>query len=259
MGNLLTPDGLAAAKQYFEDALLKYGRSRLQACNQSAAAAGQPDRNSIKYVGQFIDREGISSKQNGVYGMSAWLTLTEPNSTAVGALRTACLDGLAQWIKQTEPDDIANHPTLEAYELRTTEDLFRISRNDGRPKRTVCTRFIGIHPECRLRGRSFLGALTNSNQGEAWMSALVVRTFRSDPDFASLLPKALTYLYRQFTSPPNPCLRLYVLNTIYIADPHCNRLSNVKPKRLRRLIRKQIRALLQAIRRDPLSLANPIT
>ena len=89
MGEPFDSETIKAATQYFDEAMLRYGRERLDATKH---------RNTPKYVGQFIDRAGVMSTQYGVYGMSAWLTLTVRSNLDVSELRTACCEGLKDWI-----------------------------------------------------------------------------------------------------------------------------------------------------------------
>jgi hypothetical protein len=112
VANVYSLNGLQAATAYFNEALVKYGRSR-EASDQSAQAAG---RARIEYVGQFVDN--VHSSQHGVYGMSAWLTLTQSIVPDTNRLRASCRDALRQWVEASGADDVLDHPDDEPYELR---------------------------------------------------------------------------------------------------------------------------------------------
>lgn len=194
MANIYSLPGLQAAAKYFDDALIKYGNGRRDACDQSAQASG---RDRIVYVGQFVDREAINSTQHGVYGMSAWLTLTQSIVPDTNALRASCRDALKAWIEESARDDVRDRPGGEPYELR-----FVI------PK--ICHAYSAMNAVgCEDTGRILLryiqeackdgswGHLTSSDQGDPCITALVVRTFRRDPKFSSsMLPQSLEFLWR---------------------------------------------------------------
>ena len=251
MANLFTPSGMQAATQYFNDALVKYGRNRSDACEQSSGS------DPVKYVGQFIDHEGILSKQHGVYGMSAWLALTESIIDETDKLRVSCRDALREWIESSQADDVESRPNDNAYELRFVV-----------PK--ICYAYRAMMAVgCEDAGRVLLGYiqqachegswgyLTSSEQGDACMTALVVRTFRGLPNFtASSLPQSLRFLQRNYGASKNPCVRLYVLNTLQLSDPNSRLLPDVNPNEL---IKEQIRKLRAEIQKNPLSLSNPVT
>jgi hypothetical protein len=226
MANLFSPSGMQAATQYFNDALVKYGRNRREACDQPSV------RDPVKYVGQFIDREGVLSPQHGIYGMSAWLTLTRSTVPETDQLRVSCRDALKQWIETSQDDDVINHPDGNPYELR-----FVI------PK--ICYAYRAMNAVgCEDTGRILLGYiqqashdgswgyLTSSEKGDACMTALVVRTFGELPNFTAFsFPQSLRFLQRHYHELKNPCLRLYVLNTLQRSDPNSQLLPNVRPER----------------------------
>jgi hypothetical protein len=248
--NIYSSTGLQEARQYFDDALLKYGRTREEICAQTGT-------DPVAYVGQFIDREGVLSRQHGIYGMSAWLTLTRSTVPEADQLRVSCRDALKQWIEASRDDDVINHPDDNRYELR-----FVI------PK--ICYAYRAMMAVgCEDAGRILLGYiqqacregswgyLTSSEQGDACMTALVVRTFRGHANFTtSPLPQSLRFLHRHYYVSKNPCLRLYVLNTLRLSDPNNRLLPDVN---LNELIREQIRMLHTDIQNNPLSVSNPVT
>lgn len=251
MANIYNPSGLEAATAYFNEALLTYGRHRQEACDQTLTSA-----HPVVYVGQFIDHEGVLSSQRGIYGMSAWLTLTQSTLAETDRLRVSCRDALKQWIEESQDDDVINHPDGNPYELRFVV-----------PK--ICHAYRAmVAAGCDDAGRILLGYiqqachegswgyLTSSDEGDACMTALVVRTFRGREASLASLPRSLRFLHWHYQESKNPCLRLYVLNTLMISDPNGRILQSVN---LRELIKKQIRRLYADMQRNPLSVSNPIT
>lgn len=254
MANVYSANGLEAAMKYFNDALAKYGRSRQKVCEQTAQG---PDHQRIEYVGQFIDPEGIKSTQHGIYGMSAWLTLTQSLIPETDPLRISCRDALKLWVERSGTKDVLARPDDNSYELRFVV-----------PK--ICHAYRAMMATgCEDAGRTLLGYimdaskdgswghLTSSTQSDACITALVVRTFGKAPSFsASSLPKSLRFLQRHHDESKNPCERLYVLNTLRLSDPHSRLLPDVDSNEL---IKKQIRGLLADIEKNPLSVSNPVT
>jgi hypothetical protein len=240
--------------RYFDEALTKYGRSRAEICSQSMKS---PGGDPVTYVGQFIDREGLLSRQHGIYGMSAWLALTRSTVQEADQLRVSCRDALKQWIEASRDDDMINHPDGNPYELRFVV-----------PK--ICYAYRAMMAVgCEDTGRILLGYiqqachegswgyLTSSGRGNACMTALVVRTFRGLASFeTSLLQQSLRFLQRHYDESKNPCLRLYVLNTLELSDPNNRLIPNVDPDEL---IKEQIRELYLEIQNNPLSVSNPVT
>lgn len=254
MANIYSSNGLQAATRYFNDALLKYGRNRQEACDRSAASGHGP----VLHVGQFIDREGVSSHQRGIYGMSAWLALTQTTISETDQLRASCRDALKKWIEASQDEqEVADHPDDNPYELRFVV-----------PK--ICYAYRAMMAVgCEDVGRILLGYiqqasrdgawghLTTSEESDACMTALVVRTFGGLEKFAaSSFPQSLRFLQRHYDESKNPCVRLYVLNTLQLSDPNSQLLPDVNPTEL---IKQQIRELYADIQNNPLSVSNPVT
>jgi len=264
MASLFSTDGVRAAINYFDDALVRYGRARSAVTAQVAAVGGVSTDGKYttkRYVGQFVDSEGIQSTQHGVYGMSAWLALCGSLDPEIVALRDSCRSALGQWITESAEPGVENDPNCEAYELKYVIPKIcfayraMMATQNEEAARIMLSRVKDAGPH------GSWGPLSNSGRNERnpWTTALVVRTFKSAPGFEPLLKSALNYLYHHHKILENPCLRLYVLNTIAIADPIHELVAGVTAKDLKEAITKGVRDVRSTLVRDPLSLSNPIT
>jgi hypothetical protein len=216
-------------------------------------AAGRPPH---RFVGQFLDDEGRSSGQYGVYGMGSWVALAEDEKSA-----------------------IRNEPEVRALTLDCKQELRRLvddaSTCGHEPKASdlrvvipkMCYAYLGLSRflDCQTSANQLSGwvaaaqkhdgswgYLTTSAAGCPEVTALVVRIFGAEQTLAGHLEKAIVYLRGVNASIPNLFLQLYVLNTLVL---HSNGSASRDD---RRTIKTTVAELLNQAFFNPSQFPNPI-
>ena len=213
-------------------------------------AAARPQ---YKFVGQFLDEEGWTSDQHGVYGMGAWIALAEDSEAirhlpAVRKITDACKIELKRLVNEAQG---------------STADAKAVGLRIVIPK--ICYAYIGLVSEypteanelsswiaASQRPDGSWGYLTSSKTGCPEITSLVVRTFGNHPSLKEKIKTALEFLRGKYSGIDNLFLRLFTLNSLIIHDDPL-RLSDY-----RKTTKKVIRTLLNQAFFNPTRFPNPI-
>src|SRR6266404_1505168 len=212
------------------------------------------DRNPEWLVGQFLDGEGRSSEQCGIYGMGSWIALTERESLRhvqqVDDLRGRCKDTLKQWAADSGKDSEPEKKNISYLHLIVPKICYAylglITYRDDAANELL-TRIVASQHSSN--GWNFVA---NAAGESPVVTALVVRTFGLHEGFKDQLSRALVYLDRTWKDLQTPYLRLYVLNTIWQFG------GNDKRKEIEKDIKETIFRLMNQAFYNPTRFPNPI-
>lgn len=217
-------------------------------------------RNPAWFVGEFIDAKGVSSSQNGVYGVSAWLALSGLFRCENDRLGASCtkflLDAVGRAHKDQETEKEAPPHELRyvlpkmcaAYWGLCSEPATKNGAEQVASAREQVLNWILDSRDPTAGGWPFVYQDEISNP-EPVATALVVRTLHNHGTLdINIRRSAEEYLWRTWRHMANPYWRLYILNT----------LGRESRFAVGRAIRDTIRRLLRQLRRNPTSVAHPV-
>ncbi len=213
-----------------------------------------------KFVGQFLDEEGCKNQQCGIYGMSIWLVLTSEitNDQYITNIRKQCKEKLREIVNQTRiitaPNTIV--PDNDNYEMKyiipkicyAFEALNQL--DDAKAEAGILQQYI----QEAQHGEGSWGFLTNSNEGNTVITALVLRAFKLEPSCRKNLENGLDYIKKHFDDTKNLYERLFVLNTIHLLD----NIETSKNIDTEKNIKNNIKSLYKEVYYNPTKFANPL-
>jgi hypothetical protein len=192
--------------------------SDLSEALQNYAGERLPDN----HVGQFLDDDGRTNTQHGIYGMSAWLFMTSQPQFAriqsIAALSHQCRSKLQTWIAEaTEqtPEELLGNSASELYELRfvipKTASAFEALSLDEAAVLEV--RVLQQWLTSSQRPDGSWPFVNNHTKGHPLATTWVGRSLRRSQTFSGL-QRAEDFLLSNLPPGTRPCERLFVLNAL---------------------------------------------
>jgi len=212
-----------------------------------------------------LDEEGRSAPQSGIYGMSAWIIMTQQATDArVVALREACKERLKQWVDEaqgTAVERLREQPDTPPSEMRclvpkaayALEALVQYA--DAQPQFTA---LLGFLMDSQIQADGSWPFVTESGAGSAFVTSLVLRALASVPAARACVVRGYGYLQSRYGAIANLCERLFVLNTLQHMRGMGVAGSDSQIVELPAEIKSTIRALFREVRSNPFGFANPL-
>lgn len=228
-----------------------------------------------KYVGQFLDQEGIHDSQYGIYGMSVFLILTKNSfDSRVIEIRTQNIEKLKFWIDSTKSYDLSNQ-TKDAndktdsdksnvYELRCVipKICHAIEACSLYTELSEQKKILASHLYNAQNVNGSFGFLTSEKDIDLKTSlintALVLRTYLIHSDNFEKKNNCINYLQNNFQKLNNVFEQLYILNSIQVAILKDTSLAKNELLKVKVNIQKNLKKIFHEVALNPTSFSNPI-